>query len=1032
MDDAKRKGLVASAIRNKSITLLLAAVLMLTGMLSLVLIPKEEFPHVNMPVGLVVGVYPGASPEEVEQQLTRPLENLLWTFKEIKKSKTTTTSRNGLCVAVVYLNDDVKNVTEFWNKLKERLTLFKVTLPPGVLALIANDDFGEVSDMLITLESRDKTFREMDDYVDALTDRLRAIPELANIYRLGDQKEQVGVYVDIDRLPSYGLNTLMLYSKLSGQQGTLLSGRLDDGSLSRSIHINSGLNSEQDIANTIISQNGDGSVLRLADIADVRREYPEESRYIKNNDCKCILLSLQMKDGNNVVKFSEDVAKIISDYQQTLPPEVKINTIANQGQVVSDSVNDFLTELVIAIVSVILVVMLMLPVRVAGVAVATIPITIFSSLVLFYAFGIHLNTVTLAALLVTLGMIVDDAVVVVDGYLDLLAEGRSRWEAAVQSARQFTMSILTATLVISITFFPLTLTTKAILHDFLLWFPPAVAIVLIVSLLVALLVVPILEYLFIKQDAGGVGGDLQSPKQQAGILAVMQHGYDRVILSCMNHKRLTMLTAVAVIALGGWLLRLVPQNLMPRATRDQLAVEIHLRPGSDIHSTARIADSLAHIMLRDERVVNLTTFYGSGSPRFHFTYVPQFGGSNYAQFIVNTHGDEETQAILDEYTERYVNYFPEAQVLFRQMEYTDAQYPVEVKLFGDNLDSLHVATDSIVNRLHQNPHILTVTTSWGAVENSLELTLLPREASRIGMSKQLLSLNMAIHYGGGLPVTSLWEGTHEVPVVLRASSNKGTDISAFKDTHVSGLIPSLTTTPLDRIAEVKPGWGDGAIMHINGLRAATVQATMGRHIRTDQLTRSVYQDLASLHMPEGVRMDAGGQAATEKTVRPQLYAGLGIAVVLIIFIILFHLRSIPMTLLILATLLFAIPGTTMGLLLFNYDFGATAILGIISLMGLICRCGIIMVDYAEELRLTGMTIEQAALTSARRRFRPIFLTSAAASMGVIPMVVKATPLWGPMGSVICIGAMVSTCFIVTVMPVAYCYIAKYKKNERFE
>ena len=392
-------------MQYKSITLLLSIVLMLAGIVSLVYIPKNEFPHFELPIGMVVGVYPGASEEEVELQLANPMEDFLWSFKEIDKVKTQTVSANGLCYSIVFLNQSVKNKTEFWNKLKERLPLLRTQLPAGVLGVVANEDFGDVTAMLVTIESDTKTYRELEDYEKQLCDRLRTIGSLANIYKMGMQKEQIGVYIDRDRLPSYGLNTLQLYQKLSSQSGTMYMGSLDDGQLSRGFHIRSAVNSEHDLSNLIIHSNPAGGVVRLGDVADIKREYPSPKRFIKNNGKKCLLLSLQMTEGHNIVDFANKVKDEIAECRETLPKDVAINVITDQGEVVSKSVDDFLIEMLIAIVSVILVVMFILPVRVAGVAVVTIPITIFASLTMFYFCGIEINSVSLAALIVSLGMI---------------------------------------------------------------------------------------------------------------------------------------------------------------------------------------------------------------------------------------------------------------------------------------------------------------------------------------------------------------------------------------------------------------------------------------------------------------------------------------------------------------------------------------------------------------------------------------------------------------------------------------------------
>ena len=1016
----QRTDLVASAMRHKNITLLLVVAMMLAGVFSLVKIPKDEFPQFELPVGLVVGVYPGASGLEVEQQLVKPLEEFLWTFKEINKKRTKTMSFNDGCAAIVYIDPSVKSKTEFWNKLKERLPALKLALPSGVLGVVANDDFSDASSMLVTLESEEKNYREMGDYVDGLSDKLRSVRSLANIIRMGGQKEQLSIYIDRDRLSQYGINTAMLMSKVSGLTGTLYTGSLADGKLSRPIHVRSSLNSENDLAQTIISPDPTGGIIRLGDIATIKREYPNPRQYIRNNGKKCILLSLQMKRGKNIIEFGEEVKQIIRDYEATLPPDVHINIISDQSHVVDHSIEQFMWEMLIAIASVILVVMLMLPLRVAGVAVATIPITIFASLALFLVFGVEINSVTLAALIVSLGMIVDDSVVVVDCYLDKLDTGMKRWKAAVESSREFVKSIITATLVISITFFPLIFTTDQVIHDFLQWFPYSIAIVLTVSLLVAIFFVPILQYQFIRK--GLHQQETEKPKKKS-MLDRLQTIYDRLIEACFKHKKTSMAVGVASIVLGGLLMTFVPQRLMPRAERNQFAVDIILPSGTDLHHTAMVADSLANILRKDKRVANLTTFYGSGSPRFHATFMPNIGGTHFAQFIVNTHSDKETQSMLDDYSEKYAYHFADAQVMFRQIEYSDRPYPIEVQVAGDNLDSLHVAIDSIRNRLSKYNDIAVLSTSFGTTKSCLEVIMNTEEANRFGLSKSLLSLNFAMRYGGGIPVTSIWEGDNEMGVVIKDAYFDNQTIEDFKNIRVTGLLPTITSVPLSQVADVKPNWADGTITRTNGQRTASVFGMLGRNAKVGKLTKEVYKDLESLKLPAGITLNQGGQAEMEATYRPQLYLGMEIAVVLIFFIIVFHLKSIALTILIMYSLGFSMLGGGLGLLVFDQEFGATGVLGFIALMGLITRCSIIMIDYAEELRVKeGLDIATAALESAKRRFRPVFLTSMAASMGVIPMVIKNTPLWGPMGVVISIGALVSMFFIITIIPVGYCLV----------
>nr|MBP7472953.1 efflux RND transporter permease subunit [Prevotella sp.] len=377
MKQYNKRNIIENVMHNRSIMLLILVTLVAYGVYSLINMPKNEFPNFTIRQGVVVGVYPGANSQEVEEQLTKPLEKFLWQFKEIKKAKTYSQSKDGICYVFVELNDNITNKDEFWSKFKIRLNQFKGDLPKGVLALIANDDFGDTSAMLITLESQTKTYRELHNYITTLQDSLRTIPELSNLRVYGEQNEQIGVYIDRDKLSDYGINSASLLSTLSSQGMTIMSGSVDDKNTIRPIHLKSAVNSVNDVAQQIVYSDPQGHLIRLKDIATIKREYPDADSYIKNNGKKCVVLSLEMNEGNNIVQFGDKVKKILGEYEKTLPKDVSIYPITDQSEVVNTSIVDFMKELLIAIISVIIVIMLLLPTKVASVAASTIPITIF-------------------------------------------------------------------------------------------------------------------------------------------------------------------------------------------------------------------------------------------------------------------------------------------------------------------------------------------------------------------------------------------------------------------------------------------------------------------------------------------------------------------------------------------------------------------------------------------------------------------------------------------------------------------------------
>lgn len=1018
--------IIETVMHYKSIMLLVLVVGIVYGIYSLVNMPKNEFPSYTIRQGVIVGVYPGATSNEVENQLTQPLEKFLWSFKEIKKHKTYSQSKDGICYVFVELNDNVKDKDEFWSKFKIRLQQFKSELPSGVLALIANDDFGDTSAMLITLESKDKTYRELHDYMTTLEDHLRTLPDIANLRVYGEQQEQIGVYIDRDRLSDYGLNASTLLADLSARGLTVISGSVDDQQTVRPIHLTSSLDTENDLAQQIVYSDPNGNVIRLRDIATIKREYPEADSYVKNNGKKCIVLSVEMNEGNNIVKFGKNVKTIIGDFQKTLPKGVSIYTITDQSDVVNNSIVDFLKELLIAICSVILVIMLLLPIRVASVAASTIPITIFVALGIFYACGIELNTVTLAALIVTLGMIVDNSIVIIDCYIEKIDQGMSRWHAASYAAKEFFSSIFSATLAISITFFPLLITLRGQMYDFVKWFPYAVSIVLGASLLIAVFVVPLLQFSFIRK---GLKND-PNKKRRKTFLEIIQQYYNGLIERCFAHPFITLGIGALSVVVGAVMYSNLPQKLMPRAERNQFAVEIYLPTGTAIEQTAQVSDSLRDLMRKDPRVLNITTFYGSGSPRFQTAYAPQIGGTNFAQFVVNTHSDKETVALLDKFTPLYTHYFSNAMVRFKQLDYSDALAPVELRFSGDDLQQLHAVVDSAMAIMQHDPNLLLVRSNFEGTTDGLKVTLDNVESSRLGISKAMLAMNLATRFGTGIPLTTVWEGDYPVQVVLKDNHFGLQHPDDVGNATVSGVIPSVNV-PLRQIADVKPDWSEGMIVRRNGVRTISVFADVQRGLNLNTVTDKVLKEVSTIHLPEGVTLKPGGQRASDEEKGPQIYNGLAISILVIFVILLFHLKDIRLSMLIMFSLLFSLLGAALGVFVMNQEVGMTGTLGIISLMGIIVRNGIIMVDYAEELRTKfHLSAKHAALQAAQRRMRPIFLTSAAASMGVVPMVIQNSPMWGPMGAVVFFGTIVSMFFIITMIPVGYWMIFRIEDKKR--
>ena len=1005
-------------MRNFRITFLIVGCLFVFGIYALARIPKQEFPEYTIRQGVVVGVYPGATAEEVEEQLAKPLEQFLMTYKEVKRAKTTSTSQNGMCYVMVELNDDVNDKDEVWSKVKHGLAAFKMQLPAGVAAVVTNDDFGDTSALLITLESDTRSYRELKGYMDDLSDRLRRIESVSNLRPYGVQQEQISVYADHARLAAYGIGEKTLSAALAAQGLTPLGGSVSNAETETPIHIAPSLAGEREVAEQIVWSDPEGHVLRVKDVARVVREYDDPDSYIRNNGHRCVLLSLEMLAGNNIVEYGREVDEVLHAFiEEELPADVSVQRIADQAKVVGDSVHSFLRDLFVAMAIIIVVMMLLFPLRSAIVAALTIPMSTFISVGMMYLCGIPLNTVTLAALVVVLGMIVDNSIVVIDGYLDYLGRGHSRWFAAVESAREFFPSLLLATICICMIFYPILFTMTGMMGDFLTWFPWTITINLMVSLLLAVMVIPFLEILII--PAVHVRRD-----GRRSFTDRVHDVYRRVLAWTFRHGWLTISLGAASVVVSLLIATQLKFRMVPFADRDQFAVEIYLRPDTPLERTGAVADSVYRALRADERVKSVTSFVGCSSPRFQMSYAPQIAGKNYAQFIVNTTSVDDTESILDEYADAWADRFPEAYVKFKQLDYQNVP-SLEFRFYGSDIDSLRLSADRLMARMRQMPELQWVHTDYEDPRAIAEVRLDPVTASQLGITRTVVAANMALA-SGDVAVGSVWEGDYRLPVVLKRDARLGErSLSDIGDTYVSSPVPGVSV-PLRQIADVEPAWSQSKIVHRNGMRCITVTADLKRGANAMRMTSRISRMLKDeIPLPPGVETELGGAHEFDAETLPPIAAGLSISLVIIFFFILVNFRKFGITLVVMASMSLCLFGAMVGLWIADFTIGLTSVLGFITLLGMIVRNVILMYQHAEDKRkVCHWSGKLAAYDAGKRRMVPIFLTTATTAVGVVPMMLGGSTFWAPVGVTIFAGGIGSLILVVTILPVLYSKIYK--------
>ncbi|MDD8012657.1 MAG: efflux RND transporter permease subunit [Acidobacteriota bacterium] len=1014
----KKRQLIDVLLRYWQPIVLLVLILVGAGVTALVKMPRDEFPEIKIRQGIIVGVYPGASAEQVETELTDKVEKYLFQYKSVRRSKTYSVSRENVMIVYVEVTEREKDPDGFWLKLRHGLNELKAQLPAGVVSLSADNDFGNTSALLLSVRSDGKTYRQLEDCIKRLESDVRRVASVSRVKRYGAQREEINVYLDNARLARYGIRPLTLAAAIVPQSAAGYAGELDDGTLIRPLHIPASYRTENDLAEQIIYADPTGTVVRLKDVARIVREYEEPQSTVRVDGKKCLVVSLEMQSGNNIVDFGRDVGKVIAAFQKTLPADVTIEIISNIPDAVAKSIGSFLKEFAIAILAVIAVTLILLPGRVALAAAATIPVTILSTLGILWAFGIDLQTVSLASLILVLGLVVDDPIVIIDNYVEKLDLGFDRRSAASLSVKELFPSIFAATIIIIGCFVPMRFFLTGMAGDFIRSMPPTVITALTASLMAASLLTPLMCYRFIHH---GVKSDRAG--RRAAFLSGLQRHYDRIVEKVFKRKALVIAVGALSFAVGLAIIFMVPTQPFPKIERNQFAVEVTLPSGSSLQETDAVMRDLEGQLMKDARVKVVTAFVGTSSPRFHSIYAPRFPSRDLGQLVVLTDSNESTMRILDEYSRKFAGRYPAAEVKWKQLELVNFVEPIEVRIGGDDIQDLKAAAVKVAAILRAARGVALVRSDFRQPIQGVEVKIRKDEANRLGVPKAMLNYSL-MTATKGLPVATVWEGDYPLPVRLKFAGMEHAGPGDIEDLYVTSPLLGASI-PLRQLAELRPSWTEGEIVRRNGMRTLSVLAAVERGVYASTVTRKVKPLIDGLDLPAGVRIEYGGELEMSRDYFTPFYYAMIVTIILIFLILMFEFRSLKKSLLIMIIMPLTLFGAAFGILVTGYPFSITAFIGLIALFGIVVRNGIIYVQYADELRREqGYGPEEAAIAAGKRRMRPIFLTAMAAAVGVVPMILSGSSLWGPLGSVICFGLLFALVLSLLLLPVFYYLLHK--------
>lgn len=1017
---------VKSSLKYPQVTLSVLLLVFAVGVYSLLNMPRREDPKITVRQGLVLAYFPGANSAQVEDQVTKKLEQYLFQFEEIRKDKTYSTSQDGMVVVNVELGENVKNPDVFWSKLRHQLLVAnQVDFPKGVRGPIVNSDFGDTEALVIGIESDKATYAQLKEYTQKLEDVLRTVKSVSKIKRIGEQKEQITVTSSSEKLSQYNVKLSSVVQVLQSQNVISPTGDIKTATSQTPLYTSGYYNTENEIANQIVGASKTGELIRLGDIAQVNREYADPTSKTTVNGRNAMMLAIQMQEGNNIVKFGEEVNAKLADVEKLLPADVTLTTIVNQPKLVDENITHFIREFFLAIFSVVIVVILLLPIRIAAVAAMAIPMTIAVTFALLNAFGIELHQVSLAALIVVLGMVVDDAIVIADNYVELLDEGIDRWTAAWRSATDLVIPVLAATVTIIASFMPMVILTGSV-GEFIHALPITVAIALAASFIVAMILTPLLCYTFIKKGLHDHSAEESDKKKRITLLDRMQNGYNAALEWCVRHSALTIGVSLLTVVLSLFVYQGIKQKFFPAAERNQFVIELWMPTGTKLDQTSQAILKAEKLVKGDPRVTSYATFTGTSAPRFYYNFSPEVPVTNYAQILINTTDEKTAEAFAHELEGKVAALIPEGSPQVKLMQQgSPYKSPVEVRIVGDDVARLKAIGLQVQEILKNAKGSAMVRPDFREDYYGISIQL-KDEANKLGFTTG--SISQMVYTGfNGAPISTMYEGNNPLDIVFRLDERNRQSSDNLENIYLASPVTDANV-PLRQIADLKPQWQTGKIMHRNGVRTLTILSETEDYVLPAELVKEVKDKIADIPLPAGYRIEYGGEQFNKNETFSQMIVVLVISLVLIFFILLFQFRSLKEAALVMLTIPLSLFGALMGLYITHNNFGFTAFVGLISLSGIVVRNAIILVDHTNELLGHGMDIRTAAIESGKRRLRPIFLTAMAAAIGVLPMILSGSPMWSPLASVIAVGVIWSMVMALLTVPVLY--IAMIKPHDK--
>ena len=994
------------ALDHKSFVVYLMLVVAIAGLLQYGKLGREEDPPFTIKTMVVKTLWPGATTLETVQQITDRIEKKLEELPNLDYLKSY--SKPGKSVVFVTLKDatSASQVPDLWYQARKKIGDIKYTLPPGIQGPFFNDEFGDTYSLIFALTSDGFSHRELRDHAERIRSELRGVPDVAKIDLIGTQDEKIYLEFSTQQLAAMGLDISKLIETLQAQNAIQPSGTVDAGDEKIAIRVSGQFTSEESLKAVNFRVNG--RFFRLSDIAKVRRTYvdPQQPMF-RYNGTPAIGLAISMTKNANVLEFGQHIKERLAQLTSDLPAGIEAHLVADQPQVVEEAVGEFIKTLIEAIAIVLGVSFLSLGWRPGIVVAIAIPLVLAITFLAMKLTGISLQRISLGALIIGLGLLVDDAMIAVEMMITKLEEGCDKISAATFAYTSTAFPMLTGTLVTIAGFIPVGFAASGA-GEYCFTLFAVVGVALVASWMVAVLFTPLTGVFVLPNSFKGHGHE---PSRFARAFRTL---LDRVLR--VRYAVIGGTIALFIAALAS--MQLVQQQFFPSSDRPELLVDLTLPQGSSINATRKVVDEIEKVVKTDPDVDRWSFYIGSGAIRFYLPLDQQLANDFFAQAVVVTKGFKARAGVQQRILAALRR--PEFEQVLARVSPLElgppVGWPLKFRVSGPDPTKVRELAHSFASLLGRTPHARNIHFDWNEPSKVVRVEVDQDRARSLGLSSQSLSetINAVL---SGTNVTQVRDSIYLVDIVARAVTEERAKLETLRSLMID--TPSGRSVPLEQVANISYDLEPPLIWRRHRLPTVTVQAETAAGLEAATVVRELASDIAAFKakLPPGYDVVAGGTVEDSAKAEASIFAVFPLMLLLMVTILMVQLQSFQRLFLVLATAPLALIGVSAALLISGAPMGFVAILGIVSLIGMVIRNSVILIDQIETEIAHGQQPWDAVIVATQHRLRPILLTAAAAILGMIP--IAPTVFWGPMAYAVMGGLVVATLLTLVFLPALY-------------